>query len=205
MVPVPSFETTRLILKPLSLEDVPSYQTHFVDYEVIRHLSAVVPWPYIQGTVSVNSFERRFFLAEIEAFKQRMGWRIPWVSSFGSDFNFDYQVSFTKEEIAKGNAYHNYKMQKVKIEEMSGMSVFYKNVIRKRIWEIQGAETVEDYCRYRMFFPAEFDHMLASSGFYVHGIWDNKHLSDSDLHGVTLYVAATFDSGRSKFGVPIRS
>jgi len=71
-----------------------------------------------------------------------------------------------------------------------------QHLIRKRVWEIHGAETVEDYCRYRMFFPAEFDQMLASRGFYVHGIWDNKDLSDSDLRGVTLYVAATFDSGR---------
>ena len=69
----------------------------------------------------------RATLTEIEAFKQRMGWRIPWVSSFGSDFNYDYQVSFTKEEIATGKAYHNYKIQEVEIEEMSGLSVFYKN------------------------------------------------------------------------------
>jgi predicted dithiol-disulfide oxidoreductase (DUF899 family) len=51
----------------------------------------------------------RATLAEIEAFKQRMGWRIPWVSSFGSDFNYDYHVSFAKEEIAEGKAYRNYK------------------------------------------------------------------------------------------------
>jgi predicted dithiol-disulfide oxidoreductase (DUF899 family) len=69
----------------------------------------------------------RATLPEIEAFRQRMGWRIRWVSSFGSDFNYDYQVSFTKEEIAKGKAFHNYKMQEVEIEEMSGLSVFYKN------------------------------------------------------------------------------
>jgi predicted dithiol-disulfide oxidoreductase (DUF899 family) len=69
----------------------------------------------------------RATLPEIEAFRQRMGWRIPWVSSFGSDFNYDYQASFTKEEIAKGKAFHNYKKQEVEIEEMSGMSVFYKN------------------------------------------------------------------------------
>jgi predicted dithiol-disulfide oxidoreductase (DUF899 family) len=67
-------------------------------------------------------------LAEIEAFKRRMGWRIPWVSSFGSDFNYDYQVSFTKEEIATGKAYYNYKMQVVEVEEASGLSVFYKNM-----------------------------------------------------------------------------
>ena len=39
-------------------------------------------------------------LAEIEAFKKRMGWRFPWLSSYGSDFNYDYHVSFAKEEPA---------------------------------------------------------------------------------------------------------
>ena len=39
---------------------------------------------------------------EIEAFKKRMGWRFPWVSSFGSDFNYDYKVSFTKDDMAPG-------------------------------------------------------------------------------------------------------
>src|SRR5262249_28463305 len=41
-------------------------------------------------------------LSKIEAFKKRMGWRFPWVSSHGTDFNYDYRVSFTQEEIAKG-------------------------------------------------------------------------------------------------------
>src|ERR1700691_4970322 len=41
-------------------------------------------------------------LAEIEAFKKRMGWKFQWVSSFASDFNFDYHVSFTPEEKAGG-------------------------------------------------------------------------------------------------------
>jgi predicted dithiol-disulfide oxidoreductase (DUF899 family) len=40
-------------------------------------------------------------IAEIEAFKKRMGWRFKWVSSFGNDFNHDYHVSFTKEETAQ--------------------------------------------------------------------------------------------------------
>ena len=39
-------------------------------------------------------------LAQIEAFKKRMGWRFKWVSSFGNDFNYDYNVSFTKDDIA---------------------------------------------------------------------------------------------------------
>ena len=66
-------------------------------------------------------------LAEIEAFKKRMGWRFKWVSSYGSDFNHDYHVSFTKEEIAKGQVYYNYRMIEASIEELSGISVFYKD------------------------------------------------------------------------------
>ena len=65
-------------------------------------------------------------LAEIQAFRKRMGWRIKWVSSFGSDFNYDFHVSFTPEEM-KGEAYYNYDRRKVPIDELSGRSVFYKN------------------------------------------------------------------------------
>jgi len=42
---------------------------------------------------------------EIAPFKRRMGWRFSWVSSLGSDFNFDYHVSFTEKEIAKSKIY----------------------------------------------------------------------------------------------------
>jgi hypothetical protein len=52
LVSVLGFKTKRLILKPLSLDDIPSYETHFIDYEVIRHLSAVMPWPYPRNGVS---------------------------------------------------------------------------------------------------------------------------------------------------------
>ena len=61
MVSVPGFKTKRLILKPLSLDDIPSYETHFIDYEVIRHLSAVVPLPYPRNGVS-EFFQTCFFL-----------------------------------------------------------------------------------------------------------------------------------------------
>jgi predicted dithiol-disulfide oxidoreductase (DUF899 family) len=66
-------------------------------------------------------------VAEIEAFKKRMGWRFKWVSSYGSDFNYDYHVSFKKEEIATGKVYYNYAMGDFLSEEMSGDSVFYKD------------------------------------------------------------------------------
>jgi len=64
---------------------------------------------------------------EIEAFRRRMGWRFKWVSSNGSDFNFDYHVSFTPEERAKGKVFYNYAMMEFPSEEGPGASVFYKN------------------------------------------------------------------------------
>ena len=66
-------------------------------------------------------------LTEIEPFKKRMGWSFKWASSNDSDFNYDYHVSFDKEEIARGKAYYNFEMQDVPSEELSGTSVFYKN------------------------------------------------------------------------------
>jgi predicted dithiol-disulfide oxidoreductase (DUF899 family) len=69
----------------------------------------------------------RAALSKIEGFKKRMGWHFPWVSSFGSDFNFDYHVSATKEELAKGEMYYNYRVFKSRGEEQPGISVFYKD------------------------------------------------------------------------------
>lgn len=66
-------------------------------------------------------------LAEIEAFKTRMGWRFRWVSSFGSDFNYDFYASFTKEQIANGDAFYNFRKGPVPLEDLSGHSVFYKD------------------------------------------------------------------------------
>ncbi len=66
-------------------------------------------------------------LAKIEAFKKRMGWRFKWVSSYGSDFNLDFQVSFTKDEMAQGKVSYNYTMQEFPSEEAPGISVFYKD------------------------------------------------------------------------------
>jgi predicted dithiol-disulfide oxidoreductase (DUF899 family) len=66
-------------------------------------------------------------LAKIEAFRQRMGWRFKWVSSYGSDFNYDFHVSFTQQELAAGPSYYNYDMRNINSEEMSGLSVFYKD------------------------------------------------------------------------------
>lgn len=63
-------------------------------------------------------------LAEIQAFQKRMGWKFKWVSSYGNEFNYDYQVSFTPEQLAKGEVYYNYDMTKFPREEAPGASVF---------------------------------------------------------------------------------
>jgi predicted dithiol-disulfide oxidoreductase (DUF899 family) len=68
-------------------------------------------------------------LAEIAAYKRRMGWRFPWVSSHGSDFNYDYHVSFTPEDLADGKVFYNF----AEIDaahaaaELPGLSAFYKD------------------------------------------------------------------------------
>jgi predicted dithiol-disulfide oxidoreductase (DUF899 family) len=65
-------------------------------------------------------------LTQIEAFKQRMGWRFKWVSSYDNDFNRDYHVSFTPEELAKGKVDYNYDMAEG-FDELPGLSAFYKD------------------------------------------------------------------------------
>ena len=65
-------------------------------------------------------------LPEIEAFKKRMGWRFPWFSSFGSNFNADFHVSFTKEQLAAGNVDYNYGLVEGE-DELPGLSVFYQD------------------------------------------------------------------------------
>jgi predicted dithiol-disulfide oxidoreductase (DUF899 family) len=68
-------------------------------------------------------------LSKIEAYRHRMGWNFPWVSSFGSDFNYDYDVSFSAEDRASGSVEYNYR--KVPTDQIAdeehGMSSFYRN------------------------------------------------------------------------------
>jgi predicted dithiol-disulfide oxidoreductase (DUF899 family) len=64
---------------------------------------------------------------EIAAYHKRMGWRFKWVSSFGSDFNFDYHVSFTEQDKERGRAFYNFTDMDYMGDEMPGTSVFFKN------------------------------------------------------------------------------
>jgi len=66
-------------------------------------------------------------LAEIERFRRRMGWRFRWASSHGSDFNHDFGVSFTREELARGEVDYNFVRQPFPSEEAPGISVFRRD------------------------------------------------------------------------------
>jgi predicted dithiol-disulfide oxidoreductase (DUF899 family) len=66
-------------------------------------------------------------LAKLDAYRRRMGWTFKWVSSLESDFNFDFNVSFTPEEVAAKNALYNFTRQNPEVSEREGVSVFFKD------------------------------------------------------------------------------
>lgn len=67
-------------------------------------------------------------IERIEAVRKRMGWSFQWVSSGGSDFNYDFGVSFKPEDIAAGRATYNYGLTTIrKSPDMFGVSVFVKD------------------------------------------------------------------------------
>jgi len=66
-------------------------------------------------------------LKEIQPLKKRMGWRFKWVSSNQNEFNFDFFVSFTPEQIRSGKMFYNYGPLNMDIDEREGVSAFYKD------------------------------------------------------------------------------
>ena len=66
-------------------------------------------------------------LENLEVYRKRMGWNFNWVSSYGNDFNWDYHVSFTQEEMKKGEMFYNFGVTSFPSDEGPGISVFYKN------------------------------------------------------------------------------
>jgi len=70
-------------------------------------------------------------LEKLLAFQKRMGWTFKWLSSSGNDFNSDFHVSFTKDDLAKGPTYYNYRVRETPAEgEAPGLSVFYRDASR---------------------------------------------------------------------------
>jgi predicted dithiol-disulfide oxidoreductase (DUF899 family) len=66
-------------------------------------------------------------LAKLQAYQQRMGWTFKWVSSGESDFNYDYQASFTPEEMASKRALYNFTVRDPLAREREGHSIFYRD------------------------------------------------------------------------------
>lgn len=68
-------------------------------------------------------------LEKLLAYRKRMNWKFPWVSAFGSDFNFDYHVSFTKQALASGKVMYNYRETDAADahDELPGLSAFFKD------------------------------------------------------------------------------
>jgi predicted dithiol-disulfide oxidoreductase (DUF899 family) len=66
-------------------------------------------------------------LAKIEAFKRRMGWSFDWLSSSRTDFNYDFGVSFTPEQMRSGAPVYNYTQPNPDVTDREGVSVFYKD------------------------------------------------------------------------------
>jgi predicted dithiol-disulfide oxidoreductase (DUF899 family) len=64
---------------------------------------------------------------EIAAFKRRMGWEFEWVSSSDNDFNRDYHVSFSKDQLASGEVEYNFAKSSFPYEDAPGLSVFYRD------------------------------------------------------------------------------
>lgn len=76
--------------------------------------------------LSFDAISRAPFV-QIEAAKDRMGWRFRWLSAFGTDFNYDYCVSFTEEQVASGEIGYNYGTTDYAAVDLHGTSVFAKD------------------------------------------------------------------------------
>jgi len=66
-------------------------------------------------------------LPKLQAFAARMGWGFKWVSGANSDFNYDYQASFRKEDVARGAATYNYASYTDSMPDKPGFSVFFRD------------------------------------------------------------------------------
>jgi predicted dithiol-disulfide oxidoreductase (DUF899 family) len=92
---------------------------------VCDHIDGAVP--HLGARDVTLTMVSRAPLAKLEAFKKRMGWQFPWVSSSGSDFNYDFRVSFRPQDWKDGKIDYNYTMQPFPGNEAPGASVFYKD------------------------------------------------------------------------------
>jgi len=96
----------------------------------VDHITDILP--HLENHDVSYAVVARAPIEEIEVVRKRMGWKFLWVSSFGSDFNYDFNVSFRREDVATGRAQYNFRQAPewaADIQDLSGRSVFYKNEI----------------------------------------------------------------------------
>jgi predicted dithiol-disulfide oxidoreductase (DUF899 family) len=123
----------------------------------------------------------------IEAFKNRMGWKFNWVSSYGSDFNYDYQASFTPEQIAKGKVEYNFDLVEFPSAEGPGVSVFYKdtegNIFHTYSAYARGGESTINTYNYLDLVPKGRDEdglPFTMAWLRHHDRYEDRHLADED-------------------------
>ena len=114
-------------------------------------------------------------ISKIEAFKKRLGWHFNWVSSYGTDFNYDYHASFTPEEVAKGKIDYNFDLVEFPSAEAPGISVFYKDkngdVFHTYSAYARGTENVVNTYNYLDLVPKGRD----EDGLYFPMAWVRHH------------------------------
>jgi predicted dithiol-disulfide oxidoreductase (DUF899 family) len=107
----------------------PGAQTQCIGCSLeVDHMTDLLP--HLENHDVSYAVVARAPIDEIEIVRKRMGWTFLWVSSFGNDFNFDFNVSFRPEDVAAGQAQYNFRPAQEwmgQIQDLSGRSVFYKN------------------------------------------------------------------------------
>lgn len=126
---------------PLTLGDLFGTKSQLIVYHFMFHPDDKAGCPHCSlradgfGGIPVHLANRdvsfivvsRAPLAKLEEYKKRMGWTFNWVSSGGGDFNYDYQASFTPEEMQAKRALYNFELRDPKAREREGHSIFVKD------------------------------------------------------------------------------
>lgn len=105
---------------------------------------------HLRGRDTAFAAISRAPLAKLLAFQRRMGWTFPWYSSAGSDFNYDFHVTFPPDDLAAGRTEYNYVVQRFPEPEAPGASVFLRD----------GGEVFHTYSTY----ARGLDHLIATYG-----------------------------------------
>lgn len=115
---------SQLFVKHFMLGPGQTHQCVGCSFEV-DHVAGILT--HLQNNDVTYAAVARAPIEEIEALRQRMNWRFPWVSSHGGDFNYDFNVSFTPEQIAAKSATVNFRQSDPGLADLSGNSVFFKD------------------------------------------------------------------------------